>query len=725
MTSITGTAKSFTNKHQSEKIGTGTDTCRTTVVIYHRDTLGKDRKLPANIVVMVYDESGKPIPAAIDKSGYSTHLNVRCGKISWQLVRGPYDAAGTESFDKSNKSNKSNIERKVTDKSESFQFGRSDGYVLVEANGVKNKDPREQFIKPLKISVSRGQDGKSNVTAIYLPPPMLLNLRFKQKLSSKKRKEEINKIVQQVKADGKSATLFIHGFNVPIGAIGRFPNPTELGENPAYDSLKDSRGIQAPYLYYGDIIGEDVKKRIDAQAKAISSNNYGELLKIKNGKINGRPVITGRQVPYEKLDEVLHGTGALAWFPTVEYYLNLAASGATSANTKLSDWKKYSRIIGVTWSGSVDPSRTFFRAEIYANEAGRKLAKDISTLLENNIQVNIITHSLGARVALAALNILGDANQPKKIKNLIMLEAAVADNAITANYTREKNPVAMELFPFAYKAVEYIRIMYSKEDGVLGPDNSLLDLDDGVSDVSRGAYPLKYGVIAGKTNAFGDYYPHGSAINNQRANAQSESVQAQCKSYIKNKDQRFKEVCDYILKNQPSISKAQIEDELKALIQNEMKMVNDDWQTELKILRPWSHFRRFPENEDYVKHITDILMTMVFRNTWKLSSKELEIRPALGHVGDKFTAPVQKNPKLLKEYPPDNFISGLKEKQFFYHDQSSYFTSHSAIKDLIWEEMTLTDHQRKRSNPTRFSRIYRETYKDQIMDKYIKKFGRY
>ncbi|WP_109060003.1 alpha/beta hydrolase [Aggregatibacter aphrophilus] len=720
MTSITGTAKSFTNKHQSEKIGTGTDACRTTVVIYHRDTLGKDRKLPANIVVMVYDESGKPIPAAIDKSGYSTHLNVRCGKISWQLVRGPYDAAGTESFDKSN------IERKVTDKSESFQFGRSDGYVLVEANGVKNKDPREQFIKPLKISVSRGQDGKSNVTAIYLPPPMLLNLRFKQKLSSKKRKEEINKIVQQVNADGKSATLFIHGFNVPLGAIGRFPSPTELGENPAYDSLKDSRGIQAPYLYYGDIIGQRVRNVI---AERRNFYEYSNRTTGGGGRDIDAQLKSETQIIFNSMDTKFNGKDALAWFPTVEYYLNLAASGATSANTKLSDWKKYSRIIGVTWSGSVDPSRTFFRAEIYANEAGRKLAKDISTLLENNIQVNIITHSLGARVALAALNILGDANQPKKIKNLIMLEAAVADNAITANYTREKNPVAMELFPFAHKAAEYVRVMYSQEDGVLGPDNSLLDLDDGLaSDISRGAYPLKYGVIAGKTNAFGDYYPHGSAINNQRANAQSESVQAQCKSYIKNKDQRFKEVCDYILKNQPSISKAQIENELKALIQNEMKMVNDDWQTELKILRPWSHFRRFPENEDYVKHITDILMTMVFRNTWKLSSKELEIRPALGHVGDKFTAPDPKekiDKNLAKEYPTDNFISGLKNKQFSYHDQSDYFTSHSAIKDLIWEEMTLTDHQRKRSNPTRFSRIYRETYKDQIMDKYIKNFGRY
>lgn len=720
MASIVGIAKPFTNKHQSESVGTGTNACRTTVVIYHRDTLGKDRKLPANIVVMVYDESGKPIPAVIDKSGYSTHLNVRCGKISWQLVRGPYDAADTESSDKSN------IERKVTDKSESFQFGRSDGYVLVEANGVKNKDPREQFIKPLKISVSRGQDGKSNVTAIYLPPPMLLNLRFKQKLSSKKRKEEINKIVQQVNADGKSATLFIHGFNVPLGAIGRFPSPTELGENPAYDSLKDSRGIQAPYLYYGDIIGQRVRNVI---AERRNFYEYSNRTTGGGGRDIDAQLKSETQIIFNSMDTKFNGKDALAWFPTVEYYLNLAASGATSVNAKLSDWTKYSRIIGVTWSGSVDPSRTFFRAEIYANEAGRKLAKDISILLENNIQVNIITHSLGARVALAALNILGDANQPKKIKNLIMLEAAVADNAITANYTREKNPVAMELFPFAHKAAEYVRVMYSQEDGVLGPDNSLLDLDDGLaSDISRGAYPLKYGVIAGKTNAFGDYYPHGSAINNQRANAQSESVQAQCKSYIKNKDQRFKEVCDYILKNQPSISKAQIENELKALIQNEMKMVNDDWQTELKILRPWSHFRRFPENEDYVKHITDILMTMVFRNTWKLSSKELEIRPALGHVGDKFTAPDPKekiDKNLAKEYPTDNFISGLKNKQFSYHDQSDYFTSHSAIKDLIWEEMTLTDHQRKRSNPTRFSRIYRETYKDQIMDKYIKNFGRY
>ncbi len=101
---------------------------------------------------------------------------------------------------------------------------------------------------------------------------------------------------------------------------------------------------------------------------------------------------------------------------------------------------------------------------MYANEAGRELAKFLQTL-HKETKINIITHSLGARVALSALNILGDfdGKYANWIDNLIMLEAAVADNAITGNYTREKNPLAMELFPFAHKAVKSIRIMYSQE----------------------------------------------------------------------------------------------------------------------------------------------------------------------------------------------------------------------------------------------------------------------
>ena len=44
-----------------------------------------------------------------------------------------------------------------------------------------------------------------------------------------------------------------------------------------------------------------------------------------------------------------------------------------------------------------------------------------------------------------------------------MLEAAVADNAITANYTREKKSGSDGVIPFCLQAAEYIRIMYSKK----------------------------------------------------------------------------------------------------------------------------------------------------------------------------------------------------------------------------------------------------------------------
>ena len=69
-----------------------------------------------------------------------------------------------------------------------------------------------------------------------------------------------------------------------------------------------------------------------------------------------------------------NGQAALSWFPNVEYYLNLAASGKDKLD-KFVDWEKYSRIIGVTWSGSIESQLEFFQSEIYANESGRVLAK--------------------------------------------------------------------------------------------------------------------------------------------------------------------------------------------------------------------------------------------------------------------------------------------------------------------------------------------------------------
>ena len=306
------------------------------------------------------------------------------------------------------------------------------------------------------------------------------------------------------------------------------------------------------------------------------------------------------------------------------------------------------------------------------------------------------------------------------------------------NYTRENNPLAMELFPFAHKAVKSMRVMYSLEDGVLGGDSTPWDTDDGfITDniLIRGAYPKKYGPFANRTHAIGDYYPYDknerTSISHQKAKADiHNAIQMQC---LDNMGQNSKDVaalCDY-MKSQESFGRQMIESKARELIAQEIERVNQDRIADLNILRPWSHFRRFPKDADYTQHIIDVLMNVIFKGDWKMSSEELAIRPALGYLGEMLTAPnprSQIDEQLAKKYPMDKFIVALKDKQFFFWDQSAYFTTHSAMKDLIWEEMVRTEEQRKNLEPTRFSQIYTITYKREIMDRYIKeisKFGRY
>ena len=715
--SIIDNGVNFSENHKSEVMGEGANACRTTVIIKHRDSLGDYRILPEGIMVVVYDEAGNTYKARIDRSGFSHHKNVRCGEISWQLMKSSVSATPREDYDKSG------IKRQLSEADESFTFDKSDGYLLIQANDVKSNDPRKQFAEPLKVFAGYGSDGVANIEAIYLPPPMLLNFRFNQTFNQQEETRNKERIKQQIFASGKNVTLFIHGFNVPLGKTGRFPTAKELGKIPAYDALPlSSEQVQTPYVYYGDVVGKVV----------------GEQPTIRLNKMQ-----TSRELQvdrYRALEREFMGRDALSWFPSVEYYLNLAASGKLSPSEPFTDWDKYSRILGITWSGNISPANVFFRAEMYANETGRDLAKFIQEL-DKDTKINIITHSLGARVALSALNILGDfdGEYDNRIDNLIMLEAAVADNAITKNYTRENNPLAMELFPFAHKAVKSMRVMYSLEDGVLGGDSTPWDTDDGfITDniLIRGAYPKKYGPFANRTHAIGDYYPYDknarTSISHQKAKADiHNAIQMQC---LDNMGQNSKDVaalCDY-MKSQESFGRQMIESKARELIAQEIERVNQDRIADLNILRPWSHFRRFPKDADYTQHIIDVLMNVIFKGDWKMSSEELAIRPALGYLGERFTAPSPEqkmtiDKQLAKKYPMDKFIVELKDKQFFW-DQSAYFTTHSAMKDLIWEEMVRTEEQRKNLEPTRFSQIYTITYKREIMDRYIKeisKFGRY
>lgn len=677
----------FEEAHRSESTKTGTAACRTNIIIHHKDTL--DRPLPAGIMVKVYDQDGGVSYGEIDKNGDSHHLSVKCGLISWQLMRGPDTAP---KYDRHKKDG-----RQLTDKDEQAFFNDSDGYVLIKANDEKTKDPRLQLAKPLKVFVSVNI---TKVKAIYLPPPILLNLRFRQNskagLSSKQ--------LQQIEKDGKTATLFIHGYNVSLGHIGKFPQAKDFGNLPEYSNLPPAEQVQRPYLHYdNEAIGQLVRKVILEQAKEDEEIHLERI--------------------YNQIDLKVNGHKALGWFPHVEYYLNLAASGKLNSDEPFTDWEKYHRIIGVTWSGSVDPSMVFFRAEMYANEAGRELAKVLIELFNKGIKVNIITHSLGARVALSALNILGDFDgaYDEKIDNLIMWEAAVADNSITNKYTRVKNPVAMELFPYAHKTVKYIRVLYSQEDGVLDGDSRGGDQE--YTGLIGGAYPMKYSSLANTTGALKDYYYKLNLIGKYYETVEQLRRNVLIHRGSLNQD----DIAEY--NNIENTAKGrEIKQKIEKLLVEEANKVSSDLEKPLNYLKPWSHYRRFRPEDEYFKHIIDVLTYQVFNN-WTIYIKNMWVRSALGHQGNRLSVRGIgfKNKELSKrqqeegfdKFIADNTSNNGENKKFWFWDQSNYFISHSAMREWEWKAL---DSQKV------FPDIYKESYKNQIIDRWIKKnsnFGRY
>ncbi|MBN6068550.1 hypothetical protein HYE54_07220, partial [Aggregatibacter actinomycetemcomitans] len=336
------------------------------------------------------------------------------------------------------------------------------------------------------------------------------------------------------------------------------------------------------------------------------------------------------------------------------------------------------------------------------------------------IRINIITHSLGARVALSALNVLGDFDDGynDKVDNLIMWEAAVADNALTNldNYEAKKayNPVAMEIFPYAWKVPKHISVLYSQEDGVLDGDRSRRD--DEVLGLLGGAYPKKYWAIGQSKWAFYDYYK-GTKIEQYRSIIHAG---------------RFN-TTSYTLKGiqpLPPMSLTQYRKSIRELLEREAEQVNEHGAiAELNYLKPWSHFRRFPIGGEVLEHIIEVLTDNVLSN-W--SGEGSDVRGALGHCGNRRTTEgldkwgEKVSAKEAKRWH-DKFIASLpiEKLEFFgqWEDREEgrfyYFISHSAMRE--WEYPQIDVHDV-------FRLIYKYSYREWIMRRKIQKhskFGRY
>lgn len=265
-------------------------------------------------------------------------------------------------------------------------------------------------------------EGVRKATAIHLPPPVLINLREEtdpeQDLLTREQ-------LEYFRANGNNALLFVHGYNVPHGEWGRFLK----NENRREDWHGNTRSFKYTHAWHPQ--------------KATVWQDTAD--------ISGSP---------DESD--LHGTGVHDWAVNMEYRLNQAAGFDGK------DWMPYSRIINISWSGDTG-STDFMQAELNAMAAGRRLVPLLQQLQDAGIAVNLITHSLGARVALTALNILGTLGRQDLLDHLILWQPAVADNALSNDASRDSHPLGLGVFPSAYKAARQIVVLHSKGDGILGP----------------------------------------------------------------------------------------------------------------------------------------------------------------------------------------------------------------------------------------------------------------
>lgn len=340
-------------------------------------------------------------------------------------------------------------------------------------------------------------------------------------------------------------------------------------------------------------------------------------------------------------------------------------------------------------------------------------------------------------MALSALNVLGDFDgaYDEKIDNLIMWEPAVADNAFTNTYTRWKNPIAMEIFPFAHKVPKQITVLYSTEDGVVDGDTQWGDGE--VEGVLGGAYPKKYnqffGILTQSTRTSRDYFNKNTTpvIIEELERIRSERWRFDCTPSKRNPE------CAYIKANREKIRKA-VEEE--AAILSADSGISD----KIHYLKLWSCFRRFkkddPVQQEILAHIIDILVGIV-ENDWQV--KDVSIRPPMGARGDLYTVQGKNEhgkdlSQKEKEKYYDEFIAVssdqnssdrkidffsqiAKDPQSISNKEKPYFISHSAMREWEYEWVGIPERNKV------FPMIYEVSYKRWIMRVIQKnsKFGRY
>jgi hypothetical protein len=258
------------------------------------------------------------------------------------------------------------------------------------------------------------------------------------------RTQLIDNEITYFKNRGGNAVIFIHGFHVGVG------QPAMQIENITLKPSFNNEGnaintLDIQYLTMPQTIAR-TKEMIEKQFPVLQSFS-------QNGIVFPESLTPATG---------LNGTGAHEWMIAMEDNLNRATNQFDGT-----DYSKYQRCIHVLWPGDVSLPH-YLGSEPKADVAGLELAKLLRQLIKEEIDVSIIAHSMGNRVALRALNELGkESSYQNKISNFFSWDAAVPDTAFTQDPSKIPPNDPQCFFPNAADAVAKITVLYTNNDKVL------------------------------------------------------------------------------------------------------------------------------------------------------------------------------------------------------------------------------------------------------------------
>ncbi len=287
---------------------------------------------------------------------------------------------------------------------------------IIQVNNQVISNPLDR-IKVDKLSFNKYNSSTTDklIEIKLLMPPIIINLNAdKASLSLDE--------IEYFKSHGSNATIFIHGFSTKAGG---YSNQLINASSNIYQGLEYSDSLRTIYI--------DPKK---------IANQYSD--------------------GYEIIDDChLNGTEAHNWFIHMENNLNIATG---QFNNK--DYRSYFRLINIIWPGDLFFGN-FIDAEDNADQSGVKLAKVINQLKSHDIEVNIIAHSLGARVALSLMQELASKGSVNSIEHVILWQAAVPNTILNEDPTKDRTVKYKSHFTLAHKSCKNITILYSHRDKIL------------------------------------------------------------------------------------------------------------------------------------------------------------------------------------------------------------------------------------------------------------------